>query len=311
MMRSEEPQALYPMRVVTRLTGLHPDTIRAWERRYDAVVPQRTNGNTRMFSAADVRRLSALRELVEQGHAIGHIATLDDGALTMLVEDHRTEREGASGEAHGELATTPAIVRPYLAAIAAFEVRRAHDILARAAAVLPPREFVFDVALPVLRSVGERWSSEELGVAQEHLVTAHVHGVLETFQRFHQQDAGAPRIIATTPAGQRHALGVLIGSLLAAARGLDVVYLGPDLPAVDILWAVEASEAQVLVLGVMMELDARESARLGALLDQLPERCEVWLGAPPEHRFSHRRARRMTDFEALEVALVELAARAR
>ena len=95
MIRSEEPQALYPMRVVTRLTGLHPDTIRAWERRYDAVIPQRTNGNTRMFSAGDVRRLSILRELVDHGHAIGHIASLSDEALAVLVEEHRAERAAA------------------------------------------------------------------------------------------------------------------------------------------------------------------------------------------------------------------------
>ncbi|MCA9513677.1 MAG: MerR family transcriptional regulator [Myxococcales bacterium] len=311
MIRSEEPQALYPMRVVTRLTGLHPDTIRAWERRYDAVIPQRTNGNTRMFSAGDVRRLSILRELVDHGHAIGHIASLSDEALAVLVEEHRAERAAASARALGQVVTVPAIVKPYLGAIARFDVRRAHDLLSRAAAVLPPREFVFDVALPILRTVGERWSNEELGVAQEHLVTAHIQGLLETFGRFHPHDAGAPRIVATTPGGQRHAMGVLIGSMLAAARGLDVVYLGPDLPAADIIWAVDASEAQVLLLGLMMDLDERETEQLTDLLDRLPSRCEPWLGVPPYHTFSHRRARRMTDFEALEVALVELAARAR
>ena len=111
MIRSEEPQALYPMRVVTRLTGLHPDTIRAWERRYDAVIPQRTNGNTRMFSAGDVRRLSILRELVDHGHAIGHIASLSDEALAVLVEEHRAERAAASARALGQVVTVPAIVK--------------------------------------------------------------------------------------------------------------------------------------------------------------------------------------------------------
>ena len=78
---------LYPMRVAARLTGLSPDLIRAWQRRYGAVEPVRTDGNARRFRAVDVRRLALLKELVEQGHTIKDVAALDEAALASLRRD--------------------------------------------------------------------------------------------------------------------------------------------------------------------------------------------------------------------------------
>ena len=74
----------YSMRVVTRMTGLSADTIRAWERRYGAVVPARTDGNTRRYSASDVRRLGLLKEATDRGHRIGDIAKLSEGELAEI-----------------------------------------------------------------------------------------------------------------------------------------------------------------------------------------------------------------------------------
>jgi DNA-binding transcriptional MerR regulator len=68
---------LYPIRAVAKLTGLSIDTLRAWERRYAAVEPQRDDRG-RLYSETDVRRLHLLRAAVERGHAIGRLATLSD-----------------------------------------------------------------------------------------------------------------------------------------------------------------------------------------------------------------------------------------
>ena len=67
----KELSGLYPMRVVSRLSGLTADTIRVWERRYQAVSPERTGGNKRRYSGSQVRRLVLLRRATELGHSIG------------------------------------------------------------------------------------------------------------------------------------------------------------------------------------------------------------------------------------------------
>jgi MerR family transcriptional regulator, light-induced transcriptional regulator len=89
--------ALFPIRVVARLTGINPVTIRAWERRYQLVVPERTPGGHRLYSRADVEILRAASRLVDQGLAISQATRLldepaprreshDDGLLERFLE---------------------------------------------------------------------------------------------------------------------------------------------------------------------------------------------------------------------------------
>jgi MerR family transcriptional regulator, light-induced transcriptional regulator len=70
--------ALFPIRVVARLTGINPVTIRAWERRYRLVRPERTPGGHRLYSRADVELLRAASRLVDQGVSISRATRLLD-----------------------------------------------------------------------------------------------------------------------------------------------------------------------------------------------------------------------------------------
>lgn len=71
----------YRIGAVARLTGIAPDTLRIWERRYQLVEPQRTEKGGRLYSQDDVNRLSMVKTLVDQGHAIGSIAHLSNEEL--------------------------------------------------------------------------------------------------------------------------------------------------------------------------------------------------------------------------------------
>jgi MerR family transcriptional regulator, light-induced transcriptional regulator len=86
--------ALFPIRVVARLTGINPVTIRAWERRYQLVQPERTPGGHRLYSRADVELLRAASRLVDQGIAISHASRLLDepAPRRQSRENHLLER---------------------------------------------------------------------------------------------------------------------------------------------------------------------------------------------------------------------------
>ncbi|MEM9293668.1 MAG: MerR family transcriptional regulator, partial [Acidobacteriota bacterium] len=77
--------ALHPIRVVARRTGLKTDLIRAWERRYGAIEPQRTAGRHRSYSEEDIHRLLLLRQATESGFPIGQVAQLPTADLEDLV----------------------------------------------------------------------------------------------------------------------------------------------------------------------------------------------------------------------------------
>src|SRR5271165_2338245 len=80
------PIMSYPIQVVVRETGLSAHVLRVWEKRYGAVVPQRTATQRRVYSDADVHRLKLLRQTTLLGHPIGSIANLPDEALEALIK---------------------------------------------------------------------------------------------------------------------------------------------------------------------------------------------------------------------------------
>lgn len=276
-----DDEGLYPMRMVTRLTGLTADTIRAWERRHQAIRPSRSAGNTRRFSGEEVRRLKLLREATDRGHAISSIAALGVEELERLLAEgpEVTAEPTVSSFDDGDTK----LVKAYLDAIQRFEVRRAGELLLRAATFLERKKFVFGVALPIVEEVGRRWHLGEMRVGQEHLVSTQLLGVLNTLLRLSVPTSGATQILVSTPSGHRHEFGALLAGLLAATRGLDVVYLGPDLPHDDLRWAVRMSRARVLALSVVKDLEPGEGETLGPVLTELAERVHVWVGLPLGH----------------------------
>ena len=269
-MRRRTAVSSYPIRAVARITGLSIDTLRAWERRYEAVAPTRGDRG-RLYKDADVDRLKQLAALVERGHAIGTIAGLSKGELTRLLD-------GSDALATGREQITAADLTALLRALDRYDLPAVESDLARHAAVLPTRELVFAVILPLLRELGDRWEAGTLSPAQEHLVSAIVRSTLGGLLRSIGTRDGSPRVIFATPAGERHELCLLCAAVLAAAAGYGVLYLGPDLPAADIAHAVKTSAAQSVVLGATSAgaVARAEAKRLASLLSDM----DLWIGGP-------------------------------
>jgi DNA-binding transcriptional MerR regulator len=283
----------FPMRVVTRMTGLSADVVRVWERRYAAITPDRTEGNARRYSASDIERLTCLRDAIAAGHSIGAIANLPDAALRALAEP-----------ANASVETNPTL-GPYLDAIERLDMPRAEAILARASQLLGPRQVVLDLVLPLLRAVGDRWHAGDLSVAQEHAVSAQVRAHLATLIRTTVLPAGAPRMVFATPPGHRHEMGAQMAAVLAAGRGVSPVYLGPEVPFKELAIACERARAEVLVLSLLVsKSDPLESRRDLKGIESLTEDVEVWVGAPRGHpALAAKGVRPMSDYLAFEAAL--------
>jgi MerR family transcriptional regulator, light-induced transcriptional regulator len=90
-----DKQLGYPIGVTARLTGIHPETLRVWERRYDVVTPTRASRGRRFYSAEDVQRLTLLKALVADGNPVGAVAGLSMDEL----EARRTLTKSLSGRA--------------------------------------------------------------------------------------------------------------------------------------------------------------------------------------------------------------------
>jgi methanogenic corrinoid protein MtbC1 len=233
----------YPIRAVARITGLSPDTLRAWERRYQVVAPRRGDRG-RLYGDGDVERLKQLARLVDAGHAIGAIAGLSTPALARL---------------GGTAAPRPAPpglgidLGPLLQAMKQYDLPAVDALLSRHAALLPVDEFIFSVVVPALRQTGARWEAGSVRPAQEHLIAASLRSILGALLRTAPPapTAATTMVFATLP-GERHELGLLSAAVLAAHRGRRAIYLGADVPARDLVHAANALDAAAVVVAATM-----------------------------------------------------------
>jgi MerR family transcriptional regulator, light-induced transcriptional regulator len=227
---------LHPIQVVAYRTGLSPEVLRAWEKRYAAITPTRTVSNRRLYSDSDIERLLLLRRAISSGRSIGQIAHLSTPQLTDLV--------GADEKATQQAPVTPtesapafSIERHLVSCIRAVENLDAVALefaLARAAVALSRTALLERLLVSLLERVGELWSEGSLRIAHEHVASAIVRTFLGELQESAAASPAAPRLAVTTPAGQRHEFGALIAAAVAASEGWAVTYLGPDLPAAEI-----------------------------------------------------------------------------
>ena len=297
--------SLFPLRLVVSRTGLKPETIRAWERRYGAVNPARTPGGTRMFSEEDVARLLHLKALRDRGRGLISIAKLP---TERLAEMAGAEREHAPVQPRQAPPPLTEAQQDYLRSIEKLDARGASEQLGALTKDLGNVELLITVAIPIMWQVGHRWSEGSLGVAQEHLVSAQLRRLLLGRLDEIEVPEGAPKLLFTTPAGQPHELGILAGSVAAKEAGFDVLYLGAELPAEEIIWSVAQSEADVLVLSVIRGMSEEEMVQVERLVETLAPRVPIWLGCPPGHPLKTRtpRATHISSIQDFQAVVAEL-----
>ena len=307
MKRQPETSAHYPIRAVSRLTGIGIDTLRAWERRHSAITPVRDDRG-RMYTEADIARLRLLRGALEHGHSIGRLAGLSDKELRNL-----TAAAAVAAPAPDLMRRASLDVAALNTALDRFDAVGIDQEIARLAAVLRPIDLIQDVLMPMLVRVGDDWHTGRAGVAHEHLMSSTIRNILGSFLRLHPRPDVPARLLFATPAGDRHEIGTLGAAMLAASSGLSVAYLGPDLPARDIVESVKAASAQVLVLGLTTALAGKAKEReLRTIVRDLPKDVELWTGGRGAVRHAAiigRRGLVLRDYDAYQQELVRIGGR--
>lgn len=301
---------LYPIRAVSKLTGISADALRAWERRYNAVTPQR-DGRGRLYTEADLERLRLLNAAVRRGHAIGRLAVLSDEELRELTAAAGPDTAKRNPTAFADIKVSHQGV---LAAVRSMDYAVAERELASLAAVLPPREMVRHVALPLMDDVGEDWHAGRLSIAQEHMTSSLLRNLIGGLIPLYRRSSVAGKVLFATPSGEHHEFGILLSAMLAAGGGLGIVYLGADLPADEILTAAQKTAPQAVIMGFVGANGAASGLRdLRHVAERLPAQIELWVGGTRNPDFvdeiRNTRALLIEDFDMLEQHLSRLGAR--
>ena len=277
----------HPIGVVARRTGLKQDLIRAWERRYGAVEPGRSETRRRFYSDDDIERLLLLRRVVSGGRAISQVAALGNEELQALIETEpaspyspRTARGSAPGAAGDETGAQPSggldevaegFLNRSLAAAQRLDVTEMELELERASVLFSRTHLIERVLAPLMTRIGQLWHQGTLRPIHEHMASTVVRSFLGGMKGAYHPEVSAPHLVVTTPPRQRHELGALLAAATAAGEGWQVTYLGPDLPPEEIAAAARQTGARAVALSITYPPDdpllGDDLRRLRRLLD--------------------------------------------
>ncbi len=243
-------QPLYRINTVCELTGLSPDAVRVWERRYGIPQPQRTAGGHRLYSRRDVRTLQWLVARQTEGMRISK-------AIKLWRELESQGRDPLfAAHAHAQLAGASSSLRTYretwLQACLDFDEPAAEQALDAAFAEHDSERVCTDVLQRGLHDLGELWYRNQASVQQEHFASELAMRRLHHLLAIASVPLTKQTVVVVMPVGEQHSFPTLLLTLFLRRRGWQAMYLGADVPLEHLARALADTQTGALVLAAQV-----------------------------------------------------------
>jgi DNA-binding transcriptional MerR regulator/methylmalonyl-CoA mutase cobalamin-binding subunit len=275
---------MYNIKQAAARAGVTVPVLRAWERRYGIVSPERTASNYRRFDDSAIARVRTMRSLVDEGWSpSAAAAAILAGEVPVAATDPPDPGAARDDRPDGHTQLVDELADGFVAG--------ARDLDAAALEVVLDDLFSHgsfertadDLLFPALERLGDAWASGEVSVAGEHLASGAVQRRLAlALEGAARVTRGRPRVVVGLPPGARHELGALAFTVAARRAGIAVDYVGSDLPVAD--WVTAAGPADAAVIGVVTARDRRAALEVArAVLAARPDLVVAFGGdAAPE-----------------------------
>lgn len=225
---------VYSIKQVVEMLDIPSVTLRAWENRYQAVVPERTESGYRLYSQENIEDLRWLKEQTDkQGISISHAVRM----LKMRKQKHLDERLNVAGGDPRD--AIDKMKQQIYIALHEIQGERADALIDFGFSLYGYEAMVYQVLVPVLVKVGDAWEEGTATVAQEHYMTHMISNRLSQFFHVFPVYAHLPKVLAFCPAGEHHQIGLLLFSLFLRKNGVEVIYLGANTPEEGVLDMLE------------------------------------------------------------------------
>ncbi len=264
---------------VSRATGLSPDILRVWQKRYGFPIPQRKPSGHRLYSPTDVRHLRRIAEAITRGHRPAQVVALPEAKLeALLQEDDVLPHEDRSR------------IDPVAALLEHVKGHRRAELTAQLlaeSATMGPLDFLDSRIAPLTDSVGEAWARGEIGIHNEHFYSECAQDVLRTIRLPYERGARGPTVLLATLPGEQHGLGLQMAALVTAVAGLRPHVLGTDTPVSEIADAWVTRNAEAIGLSVSLSSGGVGARRyLAELRDTIPMTVPIFVGGRGARRFT-------------------------
>ncbi len=273
MSANNEPT--FNLKVVIRETGLKPDTLRAWERRYGLPDPQRTEGGHRLYTRRDIDMLKWLMNRQEEGVSISRAVNLWQ-TLEAEGKDPLVQHISYESVVEEERFTPPSfdgmtinqLREQWVKACLAFDEKRARDVLNQAFALYSPENVCFSILQRGLHEIGEGWFSGNVTVQQEHFASALALQRVQALLLASPPPTRPERILVGCSPEDDHTFSALMIAFMLRRHGWDALYLGANVPVVQMERTLETTHPDLVIMSAQMLYTAANLLDMAHLLQQ-------------------------------------------
>ncbi|GAB6387531.1 MerR family transcriptional regulator [Stutzerimonas marianensis] len=236
---SLKQEELFPIREVSRLTGVNPVTLRAWERRYGLIQPTRTESGHRLYSMADIEAVRNILAWTERGVAVSKVGSILSRNAATRASAPPEQQEAVAGE-WGEW---QAQVQQ---AVGDFDEVRLDQVYGQIFSTYPVPVVFQEVLLPLWQQLLSR--RDEFGRSSEWLfLDAYLRArVLQRLQL--ARGRAEKRVLLAGVTGQCRELELLVAGLLLSSENVAVHVLAIGQPLDELTLVCEKVQPHALIL---------------------------------------------------------------
>jgi DNA-binding transcriptional MerR regulator len=243
----------YNLKVVLKETGIAADTLRAWERRYGLPMPQRSAGGHRLYSQRDIETIKWLMKRQEEGLSISRAVDLWNEQVSSgtdpLAGLVQTASPVSNPLQNKSLDTTLDSLRAHwVEACLEFSESSAEQTLNQAFSLFPVEAVCIEILQKGMSEIGELWYKNRASVQQEHFASSLAMRRLDALLSASPAPTRNQTVLVGCPPEEWHTFTPLLLALLLRRRGLNVIYLGANVPADQFSAAVKDIRANLVVL---------------------------------------------------------------
>ena len=233
----------YPIRTISELTGVPTTTLRAWERRYGLLKPERTAKGHRLYGSEDIELVKDIVKLLKKNHTISE-------AIRIIKNPELSARKGLVAE-DGHWSEYQ---QRMLKSIESFNEQNLDKSYNEALSIYPIDMVTERVIIPVLNRLGEQWQEREAGIAEEHFFSAFLRNKLGARLHHEAHRSRGSRLLVSCLPGEYHELGILLFCIAAIGHGYQILYLGTAMPPAQLPFVVLRTDvAAILISGTRAE----------------------------------------------------------
>lgn len=207
-----------------QLSGIKAHTIRIWEQRYGALVPGRSEGNTRYYDSHQLRRLLNIVSLLKDGYKISHVGPMKDEELTHLLSQKHLENSLSDDK-------NEYYVSQLMAAAVSFDEAYFNTVYRQCIQQQGFKNTYTGVLYPLLNRMGLMWIIDSVSPAQEHFSSNLIkQKIFSAIDGLPQPSGATRKWLLFLPENEFHEIGLLFANYLLREAGHQVVYLGSNVP---------------------------------------------------------------------------------